>query len=62
VPARLISASSTTRLPIEALNLYSEAEREGYITVTRQRTHPVVRVRVRSIHPIADKVVSWKYA
>jgi hypothetical protein len=36
---------------LEALNLYSEAAREGYVTLTRSaHATVVVRVRVRSIH------------
>ncbi len=40
---------------LEALNVYSEAEREGYVTVTHSAHATVVRVRVRSIHLIADR-------
>jgi len=35
---------------LQALNLYSEAQREGYVTLTRSAHAAVVRVRVRSIH------------
>ena len=45
---------------LEALNVYSEAEREGYVTLTRSAHATVVRVRVRSIHQIADKTCSRK--
>ncbi len=34
---------------LQALNVYSEAQREGYVTVTRSAHATVIRVRVRSI-------------
>jgi len=57
VPARqyLLQALPTA---LAALNLYSEAEREGYVTLTRSAHAAVVRVRghpVASIHRTADK-------
>jgi hypothetical protein len=57
VPARqyLLQALPSA---LEALNLYSEAEREGYDTLTPSAHATVVRVRgrpVASIHLIADK-------
>jgi hypothetical protein len=48
---------------LEALNLYSEAQHEGYVTPTRSAHAAVVRVRsgpVASIHLIADKAGSRK--
>jgi len=42
-------------IALEALNLFSEAQREGYDTLTRSAHAAVAMVRVRSIHPIADK-------
>ena len=49
-------------IALEALNLFSEAQREGYVTLTRSAHATVVRVQVRSIRPIADKVPSRKSA
>ncbi len=48
---------------LQALNLYSEAEREGYDTLTRSAHATVVRVRgrpVASIHRVADTTLSRK--
>ena len=42
-------------IALQALNLFSEAGREGYVTLTRSAHAAVVRVRVRSMHPIADR-------
>ena len=47
-------------IALEVLNVYSEAQREGYLTPHFRRTHPVVKVRARSIHRIADKEGSRK--
>jgi hypothetical protein len=48
-------------IALEALNVYSEAEREGYVTVTRSAHATVVRVRgrpVASIQWAADMVAA----
>src|SRR5215204_3857102 len=47
-------------IALQALNLFSEAEREGYVTLTRSAHATVVRVQIGSIHPIADKERSRK--
>ncbi len=54
MPARqyLLQALPTA---LAALNLYSEAGREGYVTLTRSAYAPSSKVEVRSIHQIADK-------
>jgi hypothetical protein len=54
VPARQFLLQALP-IALQALNLYSEAEREGYVTLTGSAHDAVVRVRVRSIHPIADR-------
>ena len=45
---------------LQALNVYSEAQREGYDTVTRSAPAAVARVRARSIHQVAAKARSRK--
>ncbi len=53
----------TLPVALQALNLYSEAEREGYVMLTRSAHASVARVRgspVVSIHLIADKAGSRK--
>ncbi len=47
---------------LHALNVYCEAQRKGYVTLTCSAHATVARVRARSIHQIADKVVSRKFA
>ena len=47
---------------LQALNVYSEAQREGYVTLTRSAHATVARVRVRSIHQIADKACSRTFS
>src|SRR5215203_6556109 len=49
-------------IALQAINLFSEAQREGYDTLTRSAHAAVVRVQVRPIHPIADKANSRKFA
>ncbi len=49
-------------MAIEVLNLYSEAEREGYDTVTRSAHATVARVQVRTRHQIAGKECSGKFS
>jgi len=61
VPARQYLLQALP-IALEALNLFSEAQREGYVTLTRSAHATVVRVQVRSIRPIADKVPSRKSA
>jgi hypothetical protein len=50
-------------IALQALNVYSEAQREGYVTLTRSAHAAVVRVRVSpvaSIHRIIDTTLSRK--
>ena len=47
-------------IALQALNVNSEVEREGYVTLTRSAHATVARVRARSIHRIADKARSRK--
>jgi len=62
VPARQYLLQALP-VALQALNLYSEAQHEGYVMLTRSAHAAVVRVRghpVGSIHLIADKAGSRK--
>jgi hypothetical protein len=59
VPARQYLLQALP-VALEVLNVYSEAQREGYDTVTRSAPATVARVRARSIHQVAAKRLSEK--